>query len=147
MKRIALQLWRLRNKEGLPYKTWVRIHESMWRHLEPNNLHRCRELTQSFVEVVHLCKNADSYENCKDICRGLFELVITAQSEFYSNSDCLDSHHADGPDHRAYWEIYQRVFPSVLRSDFINHNYSKNCNWNPIEKESYRTSVKKLYDV
>ena len=65
-------------------------------------LHVGWELAQSFVEIIHLRKNAYNDDDDEDIGRRVWELVITAQTQFQSNTESFDGHDWNGTDGRAY---------------------------------------------
>lgn len=46
-----------------------------------NHLHVRREVGKSFVEVVHLCQNADGCQDHENISRRMAELVVASKGE------------------------------------------------------------------
>jgi len=96
-------------------------------------LHICRELTQSFVEIVHLRQNTDDHHNDEYICRRMRELIASAQSEFQGDTKCLDRHDGDGANCRADGDVDERVLATISWRNAINHDAGKCCHEHDVE--------------
>lgn len=94
------------------------------------------ECRKSFVEVVHLCQNADHYNNREDVCRRVRELVVSGERELQSNAKCFDSHDRDRADSRADRDVDEWVLAAMLRCDPVNHEDRENANNDAVDEET-----------
>lgn len=95
----------------------------------------CREMRKSFVEVVHLCKNANHHHNHEDVGRVVSELVVARKCELKRYAECLDRHDRHATYGTANGDVDQRVLATVLRSDFVDHDNCKNDDEKAVEHE------------
>lgn len=54
------------------------------------SLHICRELTQSFIEIVHLCEDTHDDDDDKDIGRRMGELIVSTEGQFQRDAEGLN---------------------------------------------------------
>lgn len=103
---------------------------------EISDLHRCRELIQRFVEVIHLRQDAEARHNRKDICRRMGELVIPAEGELQCDSKRFDRHDGDGANSGADRDVDERVLFPVHRRNPVDHDGRVDRNGEAIDEET-----------
>ena len=104
------------------------------------NLHRSRELTKCFIEVIHLGQYATYSDDCESVSRWMRKLVVPVQSQLQGDTKSLYRHNGYRSNGRTDRDEYEGVFLSMLWSDLVDDNAGEDGNRSAVEEEtcSYR---------
>jgi len=94
------------------------------------------ELTERFVEVVHLRHDGDNRDDQEDVGTRMRKLVVSTQCELERNTQTLDGANGDAADCTANAEINHRVLLAVFWCDKVDHSDRKNYDYKAVEQEA-----------
>lgn len=106
----------------------------MYRTLR-GDIHVRSELRQSFVEVVHLCQDADCHYDHEHVRRRVCELVVPAKCELDGNTERFDRHDGHTAHSTADADIHQRILFAVFGRNPVYHEYGECGDEGAIEEE------------
>lgn len=98
-------------------------------------IHVCGKLAERFVEVVHLCQDANRYDDQEDVSRGVFELVVASQCEFKRNAERFDRHDRYRADCRANRKVYEWVLLAMQRRHSVDHDSREYAHDDAVKQE------------